>query len=294
MRDTLFETQTDLSPSEIDAIVSLLVDGDKRTDDMLTAQLLERPYASRAVVVQRARAAGVWVEGRLHRVVRLNRREQLADAFAGLPRDAGGQVDLEAAAFLVARLEMPAFDEAACRRQLNEWADDVRMAMATANGGVSGLDALSAVLFRRLGFHGEEENYFNPLNSCLPHVMETRVGLPIALCVVALLIARRLGLPLHGVAMPGHFLLRYDVPEGPVYLDAFPGGELLTEAECLERQRAAGRQTRSPLTVARPTGIAVRMLRNLLRAYERLEDKEGAADALACMHAIVSFIQLVR
>src|SRR5260370_4036613 len=58
------------------------------------------------------------------------------------------------------------------------------------------------------------------------------MGIPITLALVYEEVARRIGLPLLGVGMPGHFLLKhYDVDGRQVILDPFHGGSLLTPPE---------------------------------------------------------------
>lgn len=279
---------TELTPQEIGAIVSLLADADERTDALIAEQLIARPAASRAAVLSRAKEAGVWVEARLERVLRQNARERIAGRFAALPLDERGQVDLEDAAFLVAHIVQPEFNTRAYQRQLDKWAEDVFMAMAPNGGPAAGLDALCAVLFQHLGLHGEHDDYYSPQNSSIPYAMDTRKGLPITLAVVALLVAKRLQLPLRGIGMPGHFVLRYDLPSAPVYIDAFEGGELLSAEECEEKIRSFGYKTTKALIVAGSTAIVVRMLRNLSHAYQRLEDREGEADCQACLNALVA------
>jgi len=278
----------ELTANEIDAIVSLLLDADDRTDSRIAEQLLERPPASRAAVLERAAASGVGVSTRLARVLRLNRRELLATHFAHLPRDEDGDVDLESAVLLLARIGMEDFDEAGVRRQLDSWADDVHMAASIEAGPRAELEGLRTVLFDRLGFHGEHEDYYAPENSFLPYVIEARKGLPITLSVVLLVVARRLDLPVEGVGMPGHFIVAYHLPEGPVYLDPFESGEILTTEECYQRVQEMGHPTRNALAVARPNAIIVRMLRNLAHAYLRADDHEGVADCQACLHGLTA------
>ncbi len=281
----------ELSPGEIAAIVTLLTDGDERVDQMIAAQLLQRPPASRQAVLERAEAEGVWTAMRLSRVLRQNRREELAAQFAALPRDSRGELDLEDAAFLLGRIGVLEFDEAGCRRQLDQWARDVELAMPEGGSPTAELEALLTVLFKRLGFHGEHDFYYVPENSFLPHVMKTKVGLPITLAVLVLSIAKRLDLPVTGIGMPGHFVVRYALPDNPVYIDVFDEGTLLTADDCYQIVRRLGFPTAGALEVAGSTAIIVRMLTNLANAYERTDDAEGAADCRACLDSLSATIR---
>ena len=55
---------------------------------------------------------------------------------------------------------------------------------------------------------GDRADYYDPRNSLLNHVLERRLGIPITLSVLALEVGRRIGVPMAGVGMPGHFLLQ--------------------------------------------------------------------------------------
>ena len=57
-------------------------------------------------------------------------------------------------------------------------------------------------------FTGNHDDYYDPRNSYLHEVLERRVGIPITLSVLAIEIGRRVGVPVVGVGMPAHFLVR--------------------------------------------------------------------------------------
>src|SRR5204862_32917 len=70
------------------------------------------------------------------------------------------------------------------------------------------LDALVEHLFVDEDFHGNADDYYDPRNSFLNDVLDRRVGIPITLSVLTMEVGRRIGVPVAGVSMPGHFLLR--------------------------------------------------------------------------------------
>lgn len=128
------------------------------------------------------------------------------------------------------------------------------------------LDGLRRVLFRDLGFTGNEAHYYDPRNSYLDDVLERRVGIPISLAVVTMEVGRRLGVPLSGVSMPGHFLLR-DKVDPEVFVDPFAGGLLLDRRGCRLRFHGVhGPQAEFDEAFLEPVGrlaIVDRMLANL-------------------------------
>jgi regulator of sirC expression with transglutaminase-like and TPR domain len=123
------------------------------------------------------------------------------------------------------------------------------------------LDAVVDVLGRRHGFVGEREQYDDPANSMLDIVLERRRGLPILLSVVYVEVARRAGLALAGVGLPGHFVVGRFEPPPPVLLDPFAGGVRLEDVAPAEHVRPWG-----------PHETTLRMLNNLVGSFVRRND----------------------
>jgi regulator of sirC expression with transglutaminase-like and TPR domain len=121
--------------------------------------------------------------------------------------------------------------------------------------------ACSALLGEKHGFTGDRERYDHPENSMLDVVLSRRRGLPILLSVVYVEAARRAGIALAGVGLPGHFVVGHFGAAPPLLLDPFAGGVPLVPAV--------------PDALVRPWGaaeIAMRMLTNLVAAYGRRGD----------------------
>lgn len=189
---------------------------------------------------------------------------------------------LDHVALAIARLDDAPCDDDAVIAQLDAWGDRVRSA---ARGSVAvGMEALEALLGREADLVGDERDYDDPRNSFLPRVLERRRGLPILLSLVYVEVARRAGLPLYGLALPGHFVVAYEMqPGSAVVLDPFARGQLLTRAELEPFILRAGRTLdASVFRPASPHAIAVRMLRNLVASYRRRNrpDKLRAAATL--------------
>lgn len=143
-------------------------------------------------------------------------------------------IDLARAALLIAQDEYPTLDVDRYLAQLDQMAAAVRLRLQEAGGPDDIIGALNGYLFDELGFSGNRLDYYNPRNSFLNDVLDLRTGIPITLSVVYIEIGRRLQLPIRGVGLPGHFIVRYHGAE-PVFVDPFNGGERLTEADCWER-----------------------------------------------------------
>lgn len=94
---------------------------------------------------------------------------------------------------------------------------------------------LHEVLFEEEGFQGNTDDYFNPNNSYLPRVLQTRRGIPVTLTLLYKGVAEPLGLQVEGINAPGHFLARVYLEEGSLLIDPFYGGRILTPEEAVGR-----------------------------------------------------------
>ena len=145
----------------------------------------------------------------------------------------GGEKDIARFADLVSRPdeEIP-LDEAAlliaaqARPDLEVGAELVRLDELAAGCPQASFDGLLRYLFTDLGFRGNTEHYSDPDNSYLDQVVRRRLGIPITLSVVTMEVGRRLGVPVAGVGMPGHFLIR-DGTDATAFADPFSGGRRL-------------------------------------------------------------------
>jgi regulator of sirC expression with transglutaminase-like and TPR domain len=128
-------------------------------------------------------------------------------------------------------------------------------------------------------FVGNRAEYYDPENSLLTRVLDRHAGIPISLSVIMMEVGRRLGVPIAGIGMPGHFLVGLvptngEIPE--VFADPFHEGRILTSDQCQElfHQLAGAHQTFLPgfLAPVHPMAIVERMLNNLKTVYLALAD----------------------
>ena len=191
-------------------------------------------------------------------------------------RLAAGRFDLEAALKLIAQTgEHPlALDISAT---LDRYAEEMGALLSGDRAFDVGLGILGEVLSRRHGLRGNAADYYAPENSYLDQVLASGRGIPISLCAVALLMERRLELPVHGVGTPGHFLGFYgdvDLKIGN-FFDPFDGFRRLTMGEV--RVILAHFVEQIEPEMLKPVSdreIAARFLRNLAGCYTRLNQPE--------------------
>ena len=183
-------------------------------------------------------------------------------------------VSLAEGALWIAASEYPglAIDDYLAR--LHEMAAKLRGRLRADIATAEKLMALNHFLFDELGFSGNSDDFYDPRNSFLNEVIERRVGIPISLGVIYIEIGRRIGLGLHGVSFPGHFLVKCALRDGVVVLDPYSGGVSLDAEELQQRLRVAGSPVEVDdailahlLSAASNKEVLGRMLRNLKGIY---------------------------
>ena len=195
---------------------------------------------------------------------------------AGLPDD---EIDLARAGFLIAAMEFPGLDLDHQFGQLDSLAAGVAGRLDTSRDPLFCVNTLSEYLFDELGFQGNLDDYYDPQNSFLNEVLRRRLGIPITLSLVCIEVGKRLDIPLLGVSMPGHFLLRHQQEED-LFIDPFNKGILLSEEECAQRLQQVT-QANIPwdsryLAPVSNRDFVARILRNLKNIYLEREDHNRA------------------
>jgi len=189
----------------------------------------------------------------------------------------GEECDLEQGAWLLAQTHYPDINIDGYRAVLDSFARDLEERLGRRADPEKLLPIINDYLFAELGFTGNEENYYDPENSFLNRVMDRRTGNPINLCVVYMLVARRLLLPVSGIGLPGHFICRYQSSAGEVYIDAFNRGKLLTKADCVQYLLQGNYSVRDDyLAPVSSRRILLRVCANVHQIYLQLKQPETA------------------
>jgi len=189
-------------------------------------------------------------------------------------------VDLTTAALELARDAYPTLDFESVYDWIARRASELTSPLATAPAESQALAELGRCIAGQHGITGSRESYDEADGSFLHRVIERQCGIPISLSVLYMAVASRAGWRLRGVSAPGHFLVRYDSIDGPLFLDPFDAGRVLSISECLGRvQKAAGVTSEMALSALKPVGprtIITRMLNNLKALYARQSQWQGA------------------
>ncbi|KIG18920.1 hypothetical protein DB30_06531 [Enhygromyxa salina] len=174
-------------------------------------------------------------------------------------------------------------------------------------GRAGAVDVTEGVLefLRRNRFRGNIRSYEDPRNSLMDRVLERRLGLPISLSVLAIHLAERCGVELHGLSFPGHFLVGLQPEEAgaePQVWDPFRGGRrlLLDELAALFTSVVGHHvEPDSPelhvhLRPCHSRLILTRMLENLRRHFGMADELERVADTLELLAALHPEVPQIR
>lgn len=269
---------------DIQAIVSLLNDADPEIASTMRNKLLQMGEARVADLL-----AGIADADPAHRevsrVLHALRSPSVEDRLKMLVAGPSNTIDLEEGVFTLARFGYPDLDPGPYRARLDRLAADLAPNVAPHDHPVRVVRALNHCLFEEQGFQGQQDydRFPDPDNSYIHRVIDRKVGLPIALAVVYLLLSRRLELPIVGVGMPMHFILKY-TSDQDFYIDPFNAGRILTANECCA---LLGKPTDvSLLPVADARDILIRTAANLFRTYTVM----GEADRAESLKRIIDLL----
>ncbi|MGO8677189.1 MAG: SirB1 family protein [Limisphaerales bacterium] len=271
------EASEELSERQRAALLSLLADDDAAVYQVIRSKILSLGPSAAAWVRPHALSREPALRRRAQEIVRYFDRQAADNAFLGFCLKHGEEFDLETGAWLLAQTQYPDINVEAYRALLDSYALELRERFNPVDPATRILAALNHNLFAELGFAGNEADYYDPDNSYLNRVIDRRTGNPINLCLIYLLIARRLSLPMTGIGLPGHFVCRYQSLSGEVYVDVFNRGKLLSKADCINYLVKANFSVRddylAPITSRR---LLLRICANLHQIYLQLELTEEA------------------
>jgi regulator of sirC expression with transglutaminase-like and TPR domain len=256
------------------ALLTLLADEDPAVWQAVRQKILScdplaepwlRPHSLSSDPVTRRRVQEI-----LHELA----RQKADDQFLSFCLNQGEDFDQESAAWLLARTRYPEINVAAYQALLDSYATDLAQRIQNARPGRETLRIMNRYLVRDLGYNGNETDYYQLDNSYLNRVIDRRTGNPISLCMVYLFLAKRLQLPVSGIAMPGHFICRFQSSTETIYIDVFNQGQLLSKADCIRYlQHSTYFTQHNVLSPASSRRILLRMCSNLHQIYHRIQAK---------------------
>ena len=135
------------------------------------------------------------------------------------------------------------------------------------------INTVSNYLFFQTGYKGNTQNYHDVDNSYINRVMDRKLGIPITLSIIYILIARRLNLPIHGINIPGHFIIKFLNRQDEFFIDPFNNGVAISKSEAMNFINNIGMSKEEfdkipYLHKASDKEILLRVMRNLIDIYK--------------------------
>ena len=202
------------------------------------------------------------------------------DYFASLVAEDASLPLLETA-IAVAQHDYPRLDVQSTLAEIDTLAARLQRRLAADAAPMQRLRLLNRFFFQELGFSGNVNDYYDPRNSYVHCVLESRRGIPITLALLYVELANQVGLDACGISFPGHFLAKVHMPQGEIVIDPFTGQSMSRDAldALLVPYRRRGARSGlgdaplgSFLQPARPREVIARMLRNLKEVFRSSQD----------------------
>ena len=140
-------------------------------------------------------------------------------------------VDLVEASLVIALEDQPGLAIDPYMARVAEWSSAIQQRLEGSRDVERIVESVNRLLFDEEGFHGEDEDYYDPRSALLSETLDTHAGLSITLSVLYIEISRRMGMDVAGISIPGRFLVKLSGDFGQIIVDPFDGGRVLTTIE---------------------------------------------------------------
>jgi regulator of sirC expression with transglutaminase-like and TPR domain len=187
-------------------------------------------------------------------------------------------------ALAIAWEEYPRMDLGHYREIFDRMVADLQPRIAKMHYPLKVVQEINQYLFAEQGFCGNDSDYYNPRNSFITDVLERRLGIPLSLSLVYMVICDRLGFPMDGISFPAHFIIRPRHPDLEIFIDPYNKGEILFPEDCAAKltqlygyEIPLQPEYLEPVSMRR---ILDRLLTNLKLIYLRRREPDKALAAI--------------
>lgn len=261
-----------LADKEIKIIIDLLDDDDADIVASMRHKLFELGEDAVLTILD-ACPPDSQVHKEASRVLMRFREPTLEERFRNLSTDENGDIDLEEGAFTLARLAYPDLDVGAYKTRLGHMAFELAPQVAPDDHPIRVIRTLNHYLFESQKFRAPLR--YDPDDTFLNRVLDRKRGWPITLSAIYLILGQRIDLPLVGVAMPKHYIVKYSAPSGQeIFVDPYNHGQVLTPNECADM--IGEKLTEDLLPEATNRFTLFRMMNNLKHTYLGMGESKNA------------------
>ena len=277
----MLEIKNEAPVNEFSHLLKLLDDEDEGVYTNIRDRFISLGQASSDFLQNYTEDDNFLIRNRANEIISTINIEKLEKKFSQLSK---GKNILEEAVFTIAEFGYPGYNRTKYKEKLDLMAQNIRKNLKEVNPdkgkltAISKLNAVNSHLFDELGFTGNREDFYDPDNSFINRVIDTKSGNPISLSAIYLLVSRRLELPVYGVNLPGHFIVKYIDEREEFFVDPFNQGVIVSRPEAAEFIKNLGMSDEEfenlpYLNIADEKDIIIRMLRNLSEIYREKADE---------------------
>ncbi len=268
-----------MEDKEIKALISLLDDDDKQ----VVAHVEEKILSLGKIVIpflemEWENSLNPRLQSRIEEIIHVLQYDllkgRLVEWFKGPERD------LLTGMWLVATYQYPDLELEKLRQELEQIYYETWLEFRPDLYPLDQIKVVNSVLFNKLKFGANTKNFHSPGNSMINVVLETRKGNPITLCVIYMLVAQKLKLPVQGVNLPNLFILTYkDDHHNQFYINAFNRGLIFSRQDIEnyinELHLVPQNSFFEPCDAVE---IIRRALRNLIMSFEKMGEHAKAEE----------------
>ena len=276
-----------MKDNELKALISLLDDEDREVVEHVEKQI--RQLGGQMIPLLETEWESSFnpdLQKRIEEIIHDLQYESVLDRIRDWKN--GGGMDLLEGLWIVATYQYPDLSLDKLKREIEQLYYDVWVDFKTDMHPDEQIKAMNTAFFTRLKFAPNTKHFHSPANSMINQVLESRRGNPITLCILYMLIARRLNLPVYGVNLPNLFVLTYRNASGvQFYINVFNRGLIFTRKDI--DQYIDQLNLKRLDTFYQPctnVDIVRRILRNLTLAFEKNGDMERVREVEQILNAV--------
>jgi regulator of sirC expression with transglutaminase-like and TPR domain len=199
----------------------------------------------------------------------------------------GGATDLLEGMWLINTYQYPDIDLSTIVKSIEQIYYEAWVNVRADMHPFDQIKAINHVLFRTYRFSANTKNFHSPANSMLNVVLESRKGNPLTLCVIYMIIARKLDLPVYGVNLPNLFILTFKEADLQFYINVYNRGLILSKGDI---DNYILQLNLNPIDLfyepCSNLDIVQRALRNLVMSFEKMDETEKAAEVTRLLDVI--------
>lgn len=198
-----------------------------------------------------------------------------------------GEKDLLTGVWIVATYQYPDLEFSFLKKEVEQIYYEVWRDFKADLHPYDQVKLINGALFEKLKFKANTKNFHSPGNSMLNVVLETKRGNPISLCILYILIAQKLELPIHGVNLPNLFICTYKTEEQQFYINAFNKGLIFSKPD-IENYIHQLHLNQMDLFFEPCTNgdIIKRILRNLIISFDKIGEHQKSDEVKQLLKSV--------